>query len=151
MRIALYQPEIPQNTGTILRMSACMGTSVDIIEPCGFLFNSPKFKRSAMDYLHHVDYRLHDCWEDFFGLHKDKHRLILLTPHTDTDYWDFEFCEDDILILGQESCGVPDSVMNQCDIKLRIPMKTGMRSLNVAVAGAMVLSEACRQLSRLSD
>jgi tRNA (cytidine/uridine-2'-O-)-methyltransferase len=148
LRIALYQPEIAQNTGTILRMSACMGASVDIIEPCGFLFNSPKFKRSAMDYLQQVNYKLHNCWENFFSLYKKQHRLILLTPHTDTDYWDFEFQADDILILGQESSGVPDEVMEQCDIKLRIPMKKGMRSLNVAVAGAMVLSEACRQLSK---
>ncbi len=148
MRLALYQPDIPQNTGTLLRMSACLGISVDIIEPCGFLFNSPKFKRSAMDYLSHVDYSLHNSWEDFYAKHKGKNRLILLTPHTQNSYYDFSFQENDILILGQESCGVPESVMEEVDVCLCIPMKNEMRSLNVAIAGAMVVSEACRQLKK---
>jgi tRNA (cytidine/uridine-2'-O-)-methyltransferase len=146
MQLALYQPEIPQNTGTLLRMSACLDIPVNIIEPCGFLFNSPKFKRSAMDYLNHVQVMLHNSWDDFFSLNKGKNRLVLLTPHTHNSFYDFTFEEDDILILGQESCGVPENVMQEVDVCLCIPMKNEMRSLNVAIAGAMVVSEACRQL-----
>lgn len=141
-RLALYQPEIAQNTGTILRMCACLGVSVDIIEPCGFLFNSPKFKRSAMDYIHYVDIQRHDSWEDFYAQRKG--RLVLLTPYAQQIYYDVGYLQSDILILGQESCGVPDSVMKQSDVLVKIPMKAGMRSLNVAIAGAMVLSEALK-------
>lgn len=144
IRLALYQPEIAQNAGTILRMCACLGVSVDIIEPCGFPFNSPKFKRSAMDYLNHVDINRHDSWDDFYQQRTG--RLILLTPHADKSYYEFNFQPTDSLILGQESCGVPASVMEQVDISLKIPMKKELRSLNVAIAGAMVLSEALRQL-----
>lgn len=144
MNIALYQPEIAQNTGTILRMCACLGAGVNIIEPCGFPFNSPKFKRSAMDYIDYVDIQRHDSWGDFYAQRKG--RLIVLTPHTDNIYYDFKFEPTDILLLGQESCGVPQSVMDQSDALLKIPMMPGMRSLNVAIAGAMVLSEALRQI-----
>jgi tRNA (cytidine/uridine-2'-O-)-methyltransferase len=143
MRIALYQPEIAQNVGTILRMCACLGVSVDIIEPCGFPFNSPKFKRSAMDYLNHVEIQRHNSWEEFYA--QKTGRLVLLTPHTDNIYYDYKFESTDVLILGQESCGVPQSVMEKSDALLKIPMKEGMRSLNVAMAGAMVLSEGLRQ------
>jgi len=143
MRLALYQPEIAQNTGTILRMCACLGVPVDIIEPCGFPFNSPKFKRASMDYLDYVEITRHDSWDDFYNQRNG--RLILLTPHTTESYYTFQFDPSDILILGQESCGVPESVMQQADTLLKIPMKEGMRSLNVAIAGAMVLSEALKQ------
>lgn len=145
MRLALYQPEIAQNTGTILRMCACLGVSVDVIEPCGFPFNSPKFKRASMDYLHYVDLTRHESWDTFYQQRKG--RLVLLTPHTEKSYYDFQFDPTDILILGQESCGVPETVMHQADVLLKIPMKEEMRSLNVAIAGAMVLSEALRQTS----
>lgn len=141
-RLALYQPEIAQNTGTILRTCACLGVSVDIIEPCGFLFNSSKFKRSAMDYIHYVDIQRHNSWEDFYVQRKG--RLLLLTPYAQQSYYEMDYMESDILILGQESCGVPDSVMKQSDMLVKIPMKSGMRSLNVAIAGAMVLSEALK-------
>lgn len=143
MKLALYQPEIAQNVGTILRMCACIGVSVDIIEPCGFPFNSPKFKRSAMDYLEYVQIQRHNSWEKFYA--QKTGRLVLLTPHTENVYYDFMFEPFDVLILGQESCGVPQFVMDQSDALLKIPMKAGMRSLNVAMAGAMVLSEAIRQ------
>lgn len=143
MRLALYQPEIAQNTGTILRMCACLGIDVDIIEPCGFPFNAPQFKRSAMDYIDHVSITRHNCWDDFYAQRSG--RLVLLTPHTDRSYYEFQFQSDDVLLLGQESCGVPQSVMDQSDARLLIPMQGGMRSLNVAIAGAMVLSEAIRQ------
>lgn len=144
MRIALFQPEIAQNTGTILRMCACLGVGVDIIEPCGFVFNSPKFKRSVMDYIHMVDVKRYDSWESFLSARKG--RVILLTPHTENNYYQFEFKSDDILLLGQESCGVPDLVMAQSDESVKIPMQEKARSLNVAIAGAMVLSEALRPL-----
>lgn len=144
MRLALYQPDIAQNTGTILRMCACLGVPADIIEPCGFLFNSPKFKRAGMDYLHHVELKRHNSWDDFYA--QKTGRLVLLTPHTDNNYYDFKFELSDTLILGQETCGVPDAVMQQSDALIKIPMSTGMRSLNVAIAGAMVLSEAIRQV-----
>jgi tRNA (cytidine/uridine-2'-O-)-methyltransferase len=146
MRLALYQPDIAQNTGTILRMCACLGIPADIIEPCGFPINSPKFKRAGMDYLHHVQLERHNSWEDFYA--QKIGRLVLLTPHTDNSYYDFKFEPSDILILGQETCGVPESVMNQADALIKIPMSQGMRSLNVAIAGAMVLSEALRQITK---
>lgn len=146
MRLALYQPDIAQNTGTILRMCACLGVAADIIEPCGFPFNSPKFKRAGMDYLHHVQLERHNSLEDFYA--QKIGRLVLLTPHTDNSYYDFKFEPSDVLILGQETCGVPESVMNQADVLIKIPMSQGMRSLNVAIAGAMVLSEARRQITK---
>lgn len=142
VRIALYQPEIAQNTGTILRMCACLGVAVDIIEPCGFIFNSPKFKRSVMDYINYADVQRHDSWDNFYQQRQG--RLVLLTPHTDRSYYEFPFHSSDILLLGQESCGVPQSIVDQADELIKIPMKEEMRSLNVAIAGAMVLSEALK-------
>ncbi len=144
MRVVLYQPEIAQNTGTILRMCACLGLSVAIIEPCGFAFNSPKFKRAVMDYILDVKVDRYDSWEVFL---QEKHsRLVLLTPHSDESYYDFEFQEGDQLILGQESSGVPQTVADEVGARIKIPMPGGGRSLNVAVAGAMIISEALRQL-----
>lgn len=144
MRLALFQPEIAQNTGTILRMCGCLGIGVDIIEPCGFVFNSPKFKRSVMDYIHLVDVVKHDSWEAFKRTITG--RIVLLTPHTENSYYDFKFESNDTLLLGQESCGVPDSVMKESDALIKIPMQENARSLNVAIAGAMVLSQALRPL-----
>lgn len=147
MRLALYQPEIAQNTGTLLRTCACLNVGVDIIEPCGFIFNSAKLRRSGMDYIDYVDLVKHASWDNF--LKQNTSRLILLTPHTDISYYDFEFEEDDILLLGQESCGVPAEVFDQCDAAIKIPMHGALRSLNVAIAGSMVLGEAIRQVSIL--
>lgn len=144
MRLVLYQPEIAQNTGTIMRMCACLSVPLAIIEPCGFVFNSPKFKRSVMDYLQDVEVQRFDSWEDYIT--QNTNRLVLLTPNTDNSYYDFEFLAGDQLILGQESVGVPESVFAQTDAHLKIPMPGGGRSLNVAVAGAMVISEALRQV-----
>jgi tRNA (cytidine/uridine-2'-O-)-methyltransferase len=144
MRLALFQPEIAQNTGTILRMCGCLDVGVDIIEPCGFAFNSPKFKRSVMDYIHLVDVVRYDSWEAFKA--SKTGRIILLTPHTENSFYTFKFEPTDTLLLGQESCGVPDAVMHQADVCLKIPMKEAARSLNVAIAGAMVLSQALRPL-----
>lgn len=145
MRLALYQPEIAQNTGTLLRTCACLNVGIDIIEPCGFVFSSSKIRRSGMDYIDHVDLIKHASWSDF--LSTNTKRLVLLTPHTEIGYYDFKFEKDDILLLGQESCGVPEEVFNQCNAAIKIPMYGTLRSLNVAIAGSMVLGEAIRQTS----
>lgn len=146
MELALYQPEIPQNTGTLLRLGACLGVKVNIIEPCGFVFSDRRMKRSGMDYINAVDYQTHTNWEAFLNYIKQvKKRIILLTPHTNCPYMEYQFNCDDILLLGQESCGVPESVSSAVDGAVLIPMQAGQRSLNIAISAAMVLGEALRQ------
>ena len=146
MRLALYQPDIPQNAGTLLRLSACLSVPLDIIEPAGFVLTDAKLKRAGMDYLSSANLTRHDDWEAFRAAHKG-HRLVLLTTQGAEPYTDFTFSKSDILLLGRESAGVPEGVHGQCDARLFIPMAPGQRSLNVAVAGAMVLGEALRQLT----
>lgn len=141
MRVALYQPEIPQNTGTIMRLCACMSVGVDVIEPCGFVLSDRRMRRAGMDYIDQVDLHKYSSWEDY----KVEQRLVLLTPYADTIYTDFQFHNDDILLLGKESTGVPDSILNSNIQKVLIPMQPGFRSLNVAISCAMVLGEALRQ------
>ncbi|MFN7709440.1 MAG: tRNA (cytidine(34)-2'-O)-methyltransferase [Holosporales bacterium] len=143
MRLALYQPEIAQNTGTLLRLCACMGIQLDIIEPCGFGLSDPGLKRAGMDYVELASYRRHESWEAF--RQSTLSRVVLLTPHTELFYTAFTFRADDVLLLGQESSGVPHHVHHACEAAIRIPMSPGRRSLNVAIAGAMVLGEALRQ------
>ncbi len=146
MRLALYEPDIPQNTGTILRMAACLGVGVDIIEPCGFVFGDRQMRRAGMDYMDQVSLQKHDSWQQFQNSRIDSQgRLVLMTTHGLCSYNDFQFHADDILLFGRESAGVPDSVHEAADERLRIPMKPEMRSLNVAVSAAMVLGEALRQ------
>jgi len=146
MRLALYQPDIPQNTGTILRLGACMDVAVDIIEPCGFPFSDKSLRRAGMDYLDQVDVTRHLSWEDFLESPGNKPgRIVLLTTRGSTAYTDFGFLKDDILLLGRESAGVPEEVHNAADARIKIPMAAGVRSLNIAVAAAMVLGEALRQ------
>lgn len=149
MRIALYQPDIPQNTGTLIRTGACLGVPVDIIEPCGFPFStkaSGALKRSSMDYMDHADIRRHDCWEAFEAWRQEAAMpLILLTTSADAPYTSHRFEKNTIIMVGRESAGVPENVSNAADSKIRIPMQAGLRSLNVAVAAAMVLGEALRQ------
>lgn len=149
MRLALFQPDIPQNTGTLLRLGACLGIELDIIEPCGFVFSEHNLKRAGMDYLHMVKYKRHDSWSDFLlyrSNNPDKYgRLVLLTTKTTKSYVDFEFKNDDVLILGRESAGVPQEVHDIVDAKVTIPMKGHARSINVAISGTMVLGEALRQ------
>ncbi len=149
MRIALYQPDIPQNTGTLLRLGACLGIELDIIEPCGFVFSEANLKRAGMDYLHLVTYKRHDSWTDFMNYahaNPEKYgRLILLTTKTDLPYYDFEFEANDVLLLGRESAGVPQSVHETVDARVTIPMTEHARSINVAVSATMVLGEAMRQ------
>ena len=147
MRIALYQPDIPQNTGNILRLGACLGVNIDIIEPTGYVFDDKRFKRSSMDYINHIDYKRHIDWETFFNWSKKNNfRLILLTTKVDKKYYNYNFKNNDILIFGRESAGVPEIVHSNVDEQITIPMKKGMRSINVSSAVALVVGEACRQL-----
>ena len=147
MRIALYQPDIPQNSGNILRLGACLGVSIDIIEPTGYVFDDKRFKRSSMDYINHIDYKKHIDWEAFFNWSKKNNfRLILLTTKVDKKYYDYNFKNNDILIFGRESAGVSEIVHSNVDEQITIPMKKGMRSINVSSAVALVAGEACRQL-----
>jgi len=143
MRLALFEPDIPQNTGAVLRLAACLGVGVDIIEPMGFVWSDRHLRRAGMDYLNHVELARHSSWNAFHNNHR--HRLVLLTTKADDRYTDFAFSADDTLLLGRESAGVPESVQAAADARIKIPMVGGMRSLNVALAAAMVLSEALRQ------
>jgi len=146
MRLALYQPDIAQNMGTSLRTAACLGVDVDIILPCGFPFDDRKIRRAGMDYIEHVNYQTHDSWEDFIKFAKDnKKRIILLSSKAKKIYTDFSYTNDDILMVGRESAGVPEYISDYCGQNaVTIPMKNNMRSLNVAVSAAMVLGEAIR-------
>lgn len=146
MRLALYQPDIPQNTGTILRLAACLDVSVDVIEPAGFDLSDRALKRAGLDYLVHVTLDRHRTMDAFLAAQKHSGgRLVLLTTHASTPYTTFAFRPDDILLLGRESAGVPEAVHALADARIAIPLQPGLRSLNVAVAAAMVLGEALRQ------
>lgn len=150
MRIAMFQPDIAQNAGTLMRLSACMGIGIDIIEPCGFLWNDNKLKRAGMDYIQKVNYKRHTSWNAFKDYSvNNNHRLILLTTKAEKSYTKFDFKENDILLLGQESCGVPQEVHNNVDGRVVIPMYGDFRSINIATAGAMVLGEALRQIGKI--
>jgi tRNA (cytidine/uridine-2'-O-)-methyltransferase len=146
MRLALYQPDIPQNTGTILRTAACLAVGVDLIEPAGFDITDKSLKRAGLDYLAHVEIVRHRSFADFDAVRRVQgRRLLLLTTRGDLPYTGFAFEDRDTLLLGRESAGVPDSVHSLTDARLRIPIRPGLRSLNIAVAAAMVLGEALRQ------
>lgn len=145
MRLALFEPDIPPNLGTILRLGACLETPVHVIEPCGFPFSVRAVRRSAMDYLEHADIHHHDSWQQFLA-ERPVGRLLLLTTRSSVPYTEFRFAADDILLLGRESAGVPDHVHAAADARLAIPLKPGLRSINVATAAAMVLGEGLRQL-----
>ncbi|HEX3666221.1 MAG TPA: tRNA (cytidine(34)-2'-O)-methyltransferase [Rhizomicrobium sp.] len=143
MRLALFEPDIPQNAGALVRLGACLGVAVDIIEPCGFLFSEAGFRRAGMDYAASAELTRHSSWDAFLA--KRSGRLILLTTKADEPYIRFMFAPDDTLLLGRESAGAPDYVHRTVDARIRIPIRQGLRSLNVAHAGAMVLAEALRQ------
>jgi tRNA (cytidine/uridine-2'-O-)-methyltransferase len=146
MRLALYQPDIPQNTGAILRLAACLGVAVDIIEPCGFPFDDRRLRRASMDYLDRVALTRHSSWTAYRNAHRlGGGRLVLLTTAGDSVFPTVEFQPGDSLLLGRESAGVPVEVHGAADLRLRIPLQAGLRSLNVALSAAMVLSEALRQ------
>ena len=146
MQIALFQPDIPQNTGTILRLCACLDVSAHIIEPAGFPVSDRHFRRSGMDYLDQVTISRHDSWSKFEQWRNDgRYRLVLFSTRGVASYLDYRYGADDILLFGRESAGVPDDVVAAADARLTIPIKPGLRSLNVAMAAAMGLGEALRQ------
>ena len=148
MRIALFEPDIPQNTGNILRLGACLNIEVDIIEPAGFLFNDKRFKRASMDYIKFAKYKKHIDWSEFYRWSKkNKFRLILFTTKSKNKYFNYKFKKKDILLFGRESAGVPNFVRNNVDESLTIPMKKKMRSINLSSSVAIVVGEACRQLN----
>jgi tRNA (cytidine/uridine-2'-O-)-methyltransferase len=145
MRLALYQPDIPQNTGTILRMAACLAMPVDIIRPAGFDLSDRSLRRALMDYV------THDSWHAFRAVRgAGGGRLVALTTQAAVTYTDFAYQNSDTLLLGRESAGLPDDVHAACDARVKIPMAPGTRSLNVAVAAAMVTGEALRQVGGFS-
>ena len=150
MRIALYEPDIPQNTGNIFRLGACLGVDVDIIEPTGFIFDDKKFKRSAMDYIDHLNYKRHLDWNHFLKWVKDNQfRLILMTTKSNKSYYDFKFQPSDILLFGRESAGVPNDVHDVVDHRLTIPMKKEVRSINLSSSVALVIGEGLRQINKI--
>jgi tRNA (cytidine/uridine-2'-O-)-methyltransferase len=148
LRIALYQPEIPGNTGAVLRLGACLGVAVDIIEPTGFDISDKNLKRAGMDYLEMAALRRHTDFAAFEAWRKEEgRRLLLLTTKGATAYTQFKFQPNDIILFGRESSGVPDSVHALADARLTIPMMPGARSLNLSVSAAITSSEALRQFS----
>lgn len=148
LALALYEPDIPQNTGTLLRLGACLGVPLHIVEPAGFVFSDRRLRRAGLDYLpracriHHEDWAAFRAWA-----HEEGRRIVLLTTRAGTAYTDLIYLKGDVLLLGRESAGVPEEVHRQADERVRIPVAPGCRSLNQAVAGAMVLGEALRQLA----
>jgi len=153
MRLALYQPDIPQNTGALMRLGACFQVPIDLIGPYGFTLSDRALRRAGMDYLERASITEHASWAAFQAARQTTqpkgHRLILLTTKATTAYTNFSFSSDDILLLGSESAGVPLEVDQRADHRLRIPIAREARSLNVAMAGAIVLSEALRQTDAL--
>ncbi len=146
LRLALYQPDIPQNAGTLLRTAACLGVAVDLIEPAGFAVTDRNLRRAGMDYLAAATLTRHVGWSAFEAARRaEGRRLVLLTTRGASSYLDFTFRADDILLVGRESAGVPEAVHGVCDARLVVPMLPGFRSLNVAIAAAMVLGEALRR------
>jgi len=146
MQLALYEPDIAQNTGTILRLCACLGVAAHIIEPAGFSVSDRAFRRAGMDYLDQVTLRRHDSWSAFDAWRRaDKLKLVLFTTRAATSYLDHRYGADDLLLFGRESLGVPDAVHAAADARLTIPMRPNLRSLNVAMACAIVVGEALRQ------
>lgn len=143
MRLALYQPDIPQNTGTILRLAACLGVGVDVIGPTGFDMTDRSLRRAGLDYLDHVAISRHETFEQFLAACPG--RLVLLSSHASIPHTEFKFDAADTLLLGRESAGVPEVVHAAASARIRIPMRPGLRSLNIAVASALVLGEALRQ------
>ncbi|MBX9711548.1 MAG: tRNA (cytidine(34)-2'-O)-methyltransferase [Xanthobacteraceae bacterium] len=151
MQIALYQPDIPQNTGTILRLCACLNVAAHIIEPAGFPVSDRHFRRAGMDYLDQVTISRHDSWRKFEEWRKGAGcRLLLFSTKAARPYLDFRYRPADVLLFGRESAGVPDEVMETADERLVIPVAAGMRSLNVAVSAAMALGEALRQTAHVA-
>jgi tRNA (cytidine/uridine-2'-O-)-methyltransferase len=149
MRLVLFEPDIPQNTGTLLRLSACWNLAVDIIFPCGFIFDDRRMKRAGMDYIDAVEIQRHSSWPAYLAWRAENPalagRLLLLSTKAAEPYQNFAYRADDSIMVGRESSGVPDAVHAAADHRLVIPLRAGMRSLNVAIAAAVVTAEALRQ------
>ena len=145
MRLALYQPDIPQNVGAAIRAAACFGAALDIIGPCGFPLDSRKIARVAMDYRAINEPTSHASWNAFVGSNQNA-RIILLTTKADLSIWDFEFRKTDVLLMGRESSGAPDDVHKTSDARLMIPLAPDARSLNIATAAAVAMAEMRRQI-----
>ena len=148
MRIALYQPDIPQNVGAMIRLCACMGVGLDVIEPASFPWDEKKIKKSAMDYIDKLDIVRHSSWDAFLQAYQTQ-RIILMTTKSDRPYTQFEFQEGDILLAGSESAGVPENIHDVATARICIPMREGLRSLNIVNATSMILGEAIRQVRPL--
>jgi tRNA (cytidine/uridine-2'-O-)-methyltransferase len=148
--LALFEPDIAQNAGAMMRTCACLGVEAAIIEPAGFRISDSRFRRAAMDYVNTLTIKTHDSWNNFaVWLASSNRRLVLLTTKGETSLWDFSFREGDIILVGRESAGVPQSVMASADVRLRIPIQPRLRSLNVGIAATMAITEALRQIGRL--
>ena len=148
MRIALYEPEIAGNVGSVLRLGACLGAAVDLIEPLGFEWDDKRVRRAAMDYIDHVEVVRHTSF-DAFRASIGPARLVLFTTKSRQSAYDFAFRADDVLLFGKESGGVPAAVAEVCDARLRLPMRSGVRSINLAMSAALALGEAQRQTGLL--
>jgi tRNA (cytidine/uridine-2'-O-)-methyltransferase len=151
LRLALFEPDIPQNTGALLRLAACFGIEVDLIEPFGFVLDDRRLRRAVLDYAARVRIRRHASWDAFLAAHDANSRLILLTTHGAVPLHRFAFVASDTLLLGRESAGVPDFVHEAAFARVAIPLQPGNRSLNVAMAGAIALHEALRQTGQLPE
>ncbi|MBX7145953.1 MAG: tRNA methyltransferase [Alphaproteobacteria bacterium] len=150
MRLTLFQPDIPQNTGAILRLGACLNTPVDIIGPCGFVWDNRQLKRVGMDYINSVEVTHYLSWQKYYDHYEESEtRLLLLTTRGSQSYNNIVYRKTDRILLGQESLGVPDFVHNVATVRIFIPMMKGVRSLNVALAASIVLSEGLRQTNTL--
>ena len=143
-KIALFEPDIPQNTAAIIRTCACLGAKLEIIEPCGFLLNDKRFRRVVMDYMDEKEIRFYQSSEDFFKSKKNE-RIVLMTTKASISYTNFEFDKNDTILFGRESAGVPDNVHKLVKYRLKIPMKSKMRSLNIASSVAIILAESLKQ------
>lgn len=150
MRLALYEPDIPQNAGAILRLGACFGVAIDIIEPCGFLLEDRRLRRAGLDYVAHASFARHASWQSYLAA-RPPGRLLLLTTQGDAAYHRFAYRADDTLLLGRESAGAPPPVHAAADARIRVPLRPSLRSLNVALAAAIVLGEALRQTGGLPE
>ena len=147
-KIALYEPDIPQNTAAIIRTCACLGAKLEIIEPCGFLLSDKRFKRVVMDYMDHSKIKFYKSSDNFFETKKNQ-RVVLMTTKGSISYTKFEFKVDDTILFGRESAGVPNYVHKLIQNRLKIPMRNSLRSLNIASSVAIVLAESLRQLKFL--
>jgi tRNA (cytidine/uridine-2'-O-)-methyltransferase len=145
LRLALFEPDIPQNTGALLRLAACLGVAVDLIEPCGFLLDDRRLKRAMLDYAVNLVVRRHSSWGSFVADRSPAERLILMTTAGTVTLHSFAFAGDDTILLGRESAGVPEAVHRAASARIAIPLRPPARSLNVALAGAIALSDALRQ------